>query len=136
MPGRGDHHRECNREPPYPEGPHPHALVDHPRPRDRDCVTHPGRSRRSLKERPETVADLKQYGIHPVSPEERIDTASAGGEPVFHVYGPITHFECRPVAECTRGRVRYQYQASGSSRFLRARKSSSASLTATSMPGG
>ncbi len=36
----------------------------------------------------------------------------------------------------TRCRRRNQYQASGSSRFLRARKSSSASFTATSMAGG
>lgn len=56
MPDRGDHRREGNREQPYPEGPPPHALVDPARPRDRDCVIHPGRSRRLLKERPETVA--------------------------------------------------------------------------------
>ena len=34
--------------------------------------------------------------------EERIDTTSAGGEQVFHVFGAIAHFERRLISERTR----------------------------------
>ena len=37
-----------------------------------------------------------------MSLEERIDTASAAGELVFHVFGAIAHFERRLIAERTR----------------------------------
>jgi DNA invertase Pin-like site-specific DNA recombinase len=36
-----------------------------------------------------------------VSIEEKIDTLSAAGELVFHVFGAIAHFERRLIAECT-----------------------------------
>ena len=76
-------------------------LVDHARPGDRLCVTRLDRLGRSLQELLETVEDLKQQGIHLVSLEERIDTDSAAGELVFHVFGAIAHFERRLILERT-----------------------------------
>ncbi len=76
-------------------------LVDHARPGDRLCVTRLDRLGRSLKELLETVEDLKHQGIHLVSLEERIDTDSAAGELVFHVFGAIAHFERRLIVERT-----------------------------------
>ncbi len=57
---------------------------------------------RSLKELLETVEDLKSRGIHLVSLEEQIDTTSAAGELIFHVFGAIAHFERRLISERTR----------------------------------
>ncbi len=45
---------------------------------------------------------LKGRGIALLSLEERIDTGSAAGELVFHVFGAIAHFERRLIAERTR----------------------------------
>ena len=44
------------------------------------------------------------YGevIDLVSLEERLDTSSAAGELVFHVFGAIAHFERRLISERTR----------------------------------
>ena len=75
------------------------ALVDHARPGDSLCVTRLGRS---LKELLETVENLKAHDIHLVSLEESIDTTSAAGELVFHVFGAISHFERRLIFERTR----------------------------------
>src|SRR5207342_1566757 len=57
---------------------------------------------RSLGELLATVAMLKERGIALLSLEERIDTTSAAGELVFHVFGAIAHFERRLIAERTR----------------------------------
>ena len=57
---------------------------------------------RSLAELLVTVEDLKSRGIHLTSLEERIDTSSAAGELVFHVFGVIAHFERRLISERTR----------------------------------
>ena len=57
---------------------------------------------RSLGELLTTVAMLKDRGIALLSLEERIDTNSAAGELVFHVFGAIAHFERRLIAERTR----------------------------------
>ena len=54
------------------------------------------------KELLETVENLKVHDIHLVSLEERIDTTSAAGELVFHVFGAIAHFERRLISERTR----------------------------------
>ena len=42
-----------------------------------------------VRELLETVDDLKARGIHLLSLEERLDTSSAAGELVFHVFGAI-----------------------------------------------
>ena len=57
---------------------------------------------RSLKELLETVDQLKKAGINFMSLEEKIDTSSAAGELVFHVFASIAHFERRLIAERTR----------------------------------
>ena len=71
----------------------------------------PRRSRRMMQRRSpgrawsmllETVDDLKARGIHLLSLEERLDTSSAAGELVFHVFGAIAHFERRLISERTR----------------------------------
>jgi DNA invertase Pin-like site-specific DNA recombinase len=68
-------------------------LINHARPGDSLCVTRLDRLGRSLKELLETVENLKAHDIHLVSLEESIDTTSAAGELVFHVFGAIAHFE-------------------------------------------
>jgi His/Glu/Gln/Arg/opine family amino acid ABC transporter permease subunit len=57
---------------------------------------------RSLAELLATVTMLKQRGIALLSLEEKIDTSSAAGELVFHVFGAIAHFERRLIAERTK----------------------------------
>src|SRR5208282_1914515 len=57
---------------------------------------------RSLAELLATVAMLKRRGIALLSLEEKIDTTSAAGELVFHVFGAIAHFERRLIAERTK----------------------------------
>ena len=77
-------------------------LIDHARAGDSLCVTRLDRLGRSLKQLLETVENLKAHDIHLVSLEERIDTTSAAGELVFHVFGAIAHFERRLISERTR----------------------------------
>ena len=50
----------------------------------------------------ETVEDLKAREINLISQEERIDTTSATGELVFHVFGAIAQFERRLISQCTK----------------------------------
>ena len=77
-------------------------LIDHARPGDRLCVTRLDRLGRSLRELLETVDTLKARGINLVSLEEHLDTSSAAGELIFHVFGAIAHFEARLISERTR----------------------------------
>ena len=77
-------------------------LVEYARPGDRLCVTRLDRLGRSIRELLETVDALKARGIHMISLEERLDTSSAAGELVFHVFGAIAHFERRLISERTR----------------------------------
>jgi len=57
---------------------------------------------RSLGELLTTVNMLRERGIALLSLEEKIDTSSAAGELVFHVFGAIAHFERRLISERTR----------------------------------
>ena len=77
-------------------------LIDHARPGDRLCIIRLDRLGRSIRELLETVDGLKARGIHLISLEERLDTSSAAGELVFHVFGSIAHFERRLISERTR----------------------------------
>lgn len=77
-------------------------LIDHARQGDSLCVVRLDRLGRSLKELLETVDDLKAQGINLISLEEKLDTSSAAGELVFHVFGAIAHFERRLISERTR----------------------------------
>jgi len=78
------------------------ALMDHARPGDSLTVTRLDRLGRSLKELLETVENLKDQDIGLISLEERIDTTSAAGELIFHVFGAIAHFERRLISERTK----------------------------------
>lgn len=75
---------------------------NHERTAGRPCATRPDRLGRSWHGFLETVENLKLHGIHLDSLEEKIDTASTSGEPVFRVFGAIAHFAHRRIAECTR----------------------------------
>lgn len=57
---------------------------------------------RSLGELLSIVTELKSRSISLLSLEEKIDTSSAAGELIFHVFGSIAHFERRLIAERTR----------------------------------
>ena len=77
-------------------------LLDYARPGDSLCVVRLDRLGRSLRELLEVVDTLKKRGIHFQSLEEKIDSSSAAGELVFHVFGAIAHFERRLIGERTR----------------------------------
>jgi hypothetical protein len=57
---------------------------------------------RSLGELLTVVKELKQRGVALLSLEETLDTSSAAGELVFHVFGAIAHFERWLIAERTK----------------------------------
>lgn len=78
------------------------SLLEFARPGDLVCVVRLDRLGRSLRELLETVEMLKTRGIGLMSLEEKIDTSSAAGELIFHVFGAIAHFERRLIAERTR----------------------------------
>jgi DNA invertase Pin-like site-specific DNA recombinase len=78
------------------------ALLAYARPGDTLAVVRLDRLGRSLAELLTTVAGLKDRNIALLSLEEKIDTASAAGELVFHVFGAIAHFERRLIAERTK----------------------------------
>ena len=61
---------------------------------------------RSLRELLEIVDTLKEQEINLISLEEDIDTTSAVGELVFHVFGAIAHFERRLISERTKDGLR------------------------------
>ncbi len=78
------------------------ALLDHLRAGDTLAVVRLDRLGRSLRELLEIVEALKGRGVALLSLEEKIDTSSAAGELVFHVFGAIAQFERRLIAERTR----------------------------------
>ena len=49
-----------------------------------------------------TVSKLRDNGIALLSLEEKIDTSSAAGELIFHVFGAIAHFERRLISGRTK----------------------------------
>jgi DNA invertase Pin-like site-specific DNA recombinase len=77
-------------------------LISYARPNDLICVVRLDRLGRSLKELLETVEYLKERQIQLMSLEEKIDTSSAAGELIFHVFGAIAHFERRLISERTK----------------------------------
>ena len=78
------------------------ALLDYARSGDTVCVVRLDRLGRSLRELLETVEGFRTRGLAFRSLEERLDTGSAAGELVFHVFGAIAHFERRLITERTR----------------------------------
>jgi DNA invertase Pin-like site-specific DNA recombinase len=81
-------------------------LISYARTGDLLCVVRLDRLGRSLKELLEIVARLKDSNIGLMSLEEKIDTSSAAGELVFHVFGSSAHFERRLIADRTRDGIR------------------------------
>ena len=84
------------------ERPGLNQLLDYARPGDCLCVVRLDRLGRSLRELLEVVDMLKERRIHFQSLEEKIDTSSAAGELIFHVFGAIAHFERRLIGERTK----------------------------------
>src|SRR3954447_20963176 len=78
------------------------TLLDYARHGDTLAIVRLDRLGRSLAELLATVSMLKERGIALLSLEEKIDTSSAAGELVFHVFGAIAHFERRLIAERTK----------------------------------
>ena len=81
------------------------ALLAYARKGDTLAVVRLDRLGRSLSELLATVAMLKERSIALLSLEEKIDTSSAAGGLVFHVFGAIAHFERRLISERTRDGV-------------------------------
>ncbi|WP_320338332.1 recombinase family protein, partial [Enterobacter asburiae] len=77
-------------------------LLAYARKGDTLAVVRLDRLGRSLAELLSSVTLLKERGIALLSLEEKIDTGSAAGELVFHVFGAIAHFERRLIAERTK----------------------------------
>ena len=77
-------------------------LLAYARRGDTLAVVRLDRLGRSLGELLATVTMLKERGVALLSLEEKIDTSSAAGELVFHVFGAIAHFERRLIAERTK----------------------------------
>jgi DNA invertase Pin-like site-specific DNA recombinase len=77
-------------------------LLAYARKGDTLAIVRLDRLGRSLAELLSTVDMLKERGIALLSLEEKIDTSSAAGELVFHVFGAIAHFERRLISERTR----------------------------------
>ena len=77
-------------------------LLAYARKGDTLAVVRLDRLGRSLGELLTTVTMLKERGIALLSLEEKIDTSSAAGELIFHVFGAIAHFERRLIAERTK----------------------------------
>jgi len=77
-------------------------LLAYARVGDTLAVVRLDRLGRSLGELLTVVKELKERGVALLSLEEKIDTSSAAGELVFHVFGAIAHFERRLIAERTK----------------------------------
>lgn len=77
-------------------------LLAYARKGDTLAVVRLDRLGRSLAELLSTVTKLRENGIALLSLEEKIDTSSAAGELIFHVFGAIAHFERRLISERTK----------------------------------
>jgi DNA invertase Pin-like site-specific DNA recombinase len=82
------------------------SFMDYARTGDTLTVIRLDRLGRSLKELLETVENLHNRGIGLINLEERIDTTSAAGELIFHVFGAIAHFERRLISERTKDGIK------------------------------
>lgn len=77
-------------------------LLAYARAGDTLAVVRLDRLGRSLAELLATVNVLRERQVDLLSLEEKIDTSSAAGELVFHVFGAIAHFERRLISERTK----------------------------------
>lgn len=78
------------------------AALDYLRPGDSLVVWKLDRLARSLSQLIDTVAMLEQAGIGLLSLTEQIDTSSAGGRLIFHMFGALAEFERQIIRERTR----------------------------------
>jgi DNA invertase Pin-like site-specific DNA recombinase len=78
------------------------AALDYMREGDSLVVWKLDRLARSLKQLIETVEDLEASGIGFRSLTEAIDTTSAGGKLVFHIFAALAEFERGIIRERTR----------------------------------
>ncbi len=77
-------------------------LLAYARKGDTLAVVRLDRLGRSLAELISIIEQLKARDIALLSLGEKIDTSSAAGELIFHVFGAIAHFERRLIAERTK----------------------------------
>src|SRR2546425_6097536 len=77
------------------------AALSHLREGDTLIVWRLDRLGRSLKHLIETVTALKQQGVAFKSITENIDTATATGQLVFHIFGALAEFERNLITERT-----------------------------------
>lgn len=77
-------------------------LLAYARAGDTLAIVRLDRLGRSLAELLEAVKLLRERQIDLLSLEEKIDTSSAAGELIFHVFGAIAHFERRLISERTK----------------------------------
>lgn len=77
-------------------------LLSYARAGDTVVVVRLDRLGRTIRQLLDTVELLKQRGIGLVSLEESIDTTTAAGELIFHVFSSLAHFERRLISERTR----------------------------------
>lgn len=80
-------------------------LLAYARPGDTLAIVRLDRLGRSLAELLATMTMQRERQIALLSLEEKIDTSSAAGELVFHVFGAIAHFERRLISERTKDGV-------------------------------
>lgn len=80
-------------------------LLAFARPGDVLAIVRLDRLGRSLSELLTMVKMLRERQIALLSLEEKIDTSSAAGELIFHVFGAIAHFERRLISERTKDGV-------------------------------
>jgi DNA invertase Pin-like site-specific DNA recombinase len=78
------------------------AALDYVRAGDTLVVWRLDRLARSLRQLIHTVEDLEAKGIGLKSITEAIDTSTAGGRLVFHIFGSIAEFERALIRERTR----------------------------------
>lgn len=78
------------------------AALGYVRPGDAIVVWKLDRLARSMKQLIETVEDLESKGIGFRSLTESIDTTTAGGKLVFHIFGALAEFERGIIRERTR----------------------------------
>ena len=77
------------------------AALDYLRPGDTLVVWKLDRLARSMRQLIETVEDLQARRIELRSLTESIDTATAGGRLVFHIFGALAEFERAVIRERT-----------------------------------
>lgn len=81
------------------------AALEYLRPGDTLVVWRLDRLARSLDQLIATVKDLEQHDIALRSLTEAIDTSTAGGKLIFHIFGSIAEFERSLIRERTKAGV-------------------------------